>query len=262
MGRAARRTSDTIRVKGSVSGRRLNRFGVGVASPALLAAGALRQALQEAGIEVAGPARVGSTPGGGGAGAPPPVRCPLAAMIPKLNQESDNFFAEHLWKAAAPGRSSARGATRAAARPRRCTSCARAGVPAGQLYQADGSGLSEYNRVSPNAMVRALVYAHGPPVLGALPQLAGRGRGRRGHHAAPLPQHGRGGQPPRQDRLHRRRAHALRLTSEPTNGELIAFSFLYNGRGTSAARGVQEELGVLLADYGGPAPAVQHRAAR
>ena len=34
------------------------------------------------------------------------------------------------------------------------------------------------------------------------------------------------------------------------NGELIAFSFLYNGRGTSPARGVQSELGTLLAEYG------------
>jgi D-alanyl-D-alanine carboxypeptidase len=33
------------------------------------------------------------------------------------------------------------------------------------------------------------------------------------------------------------------------NGRLIAFSFLYNGRGTSAARGVQTELGELLANY-------------
>ena len=33
------------------------------------------------------------------------------------------------------------------------------------------------------------------------------------------------------------------------NGELIAFSFLYNGRSTSAARGVQTELGTLLADF-------------
>src|SRR5690606_12331666 len=34
------------------------------------------------------------------------------------------------------------------------------------------------------------------------------------------------------------------------NGELIAFCFFYNGRGTSPARGVQSELGTLLADYG------------
>jgi serine-type D-Ala-D-Ala carboxypeptidase/endopeptidase (penicillin-binding protein 4) len=37
------------------------------------------------------------------------------------------------------------------------------------------------------------------------------------------------------------------------NGELIAFSFLYNGSNTNGARAVQENLGVLLAQYGGGA---------
>jgi hypothetical protein len=35
------------------------------------------------------------------------------------------------------------------------------------------------------------------------------------------------------------------------NGELIAFSFLYNGANTNGARAIQQDLGVLLANYGG-----------
>src|SRR5690606_30051078 len=41
------------------------------------------------------------------------------------------------------------------------------------------------------------------------------------------------------------------------NGELIAFCFFYNGRGTSPARGVQMELGNLLASYGGAVSAAE-----
>jgi D-alanyl-D-alanine carboxypeptidase/D-alanyl-D-alanine-endopeptidase (penicillin-binding protein 4) len=33
------------------------------------------------------------------------------------------------------------------------------------------------------------------------------------------------------------------------DGELVVFSMLYNGKGTSGARGVQQNLGVLLASY-------------
>jgi serine-type D-Ala-D-Ala carboxypeptidase/endopeptidase (penicillin-binding protein 4) len=36
------------------------------------------------------------------------------------------------------------------------------------------------------------------------------------------------------------------------NGELVAFSFLYNGANTNGARAAQEKLGILLAEYGGP----------
>ncbi len=251
--------SDTIRVKGSVSGRRLNRFGVGVSDPALLAAGALDRALREAGIEVRDDPGVGATPKGARL-IHRHLSIPLGMMIPELNQQSDNFFAEHLWKAAARkvlGEGSyARGGPASALHFMR-----RAEVPAGEIFQADGSGLSGYNRASPNALVRALVYAHGRPYgelyhrsLAVAADREGTMRRLYRNTAAAGNLHAKTG--------YIGGARTLSGFVRARNGELIAFSFLYNGKGTSAARGVQQELGVLLADYGGAAPRTAAGAAR
>src|SRR5690606_26820287 len=167
----------------------------------------------------------------------------------RVNQESDNFFAEHLWKAAAHRAvgvgSYARGGTASALHFMR-----RAGVPAGQLYQADGSGLSAYNRTSPGALVRALVYAHQQPYS----ELFHRSLAVAGDPAGTMV------------RMYRNTAAAGNLHAKTgyingvrtlsgfvraRNGELIAFSFLYNGPNTNGARTIQEQLGVLLAEYGG-----------
>jgi D-alanyl-D-alanine carboxypeptidase/D-alanyl-D-alanine-endopeptidase (penicillin-binding protein 4) len=238
--------SDTIEVKGGVSGRYAHIYRVGVTEPALMAAGALRQALIEQGIQVQGGAAIGHTPEGAKL-VHRHLSIPLSTMVAKMNTESDNFFAEHLWKAAAAkvlGQGSyARGGVASALHFMR-----RAGVPAGQLYQFDGSGLSEYDRVSPNAMVHALVYANGAPFSEAFHRslaVAGDPKGTlrrlfRGSAA--------------ENNLHAKTGYIndVRTLSgyvRDRNGRLIAFSFLYNGRGTSAARGVQTELGELLANY-------------
>src|SRR5690606_28369641 len=47
------------------------------------------------------------------------------------------------------------------------------------------------------------------------------------------------------------RVRALSGYVRAANGELIAFSFLYNGPNTNGARAAQEELGVLLAEFDG-----------
>lgn len=236
---------DTIHVRGAVSGR--GRYGIGVADPALLTADALRVALLEAGIQVRGPARVGRTPEGA-VGVHRHVSMPLAAFIPKLNQASDNFFAEHLWKAAAHGAlgvgSYTRGGPASALHFMR-----RARVPAGQLYQFDGSGLSSYNRASANALVRVLVYAHGT----SWSEVFHRSMALAGDRSGTLSRLYRG--TAAEGNLHAKTGYirgvrALSGYVRAASGELIAFSFLYNGGNTSGARGAQEELGVLLAEYG------------
>ncbi len=239
---------DTIRVRGGVSPNRVDRYGVGVARPALLAAAALKLALTEAGIEVRGSAAQGAAP----ESARPVHRhysVELAHMIPFLNRDSDNFFAEHLWKATTRAvvgvGSSARGGPASALH-----FIERAGVTVGELYQFDGSGLSAYNRTSANALVRALVYAHGQPYSDTLHRsmaVAGDRNGSmsrmfRGSTAA--------------GNLHGKTGfiNGVRTLSgyvRARNGELIAFAFLYNGSRTTAARSVQEQLGILLAEYEG-----------
>jgi PBP4 family serine-type D-alanyl-D-alanine carboxypeptidase len=239
--------SDTIRVRGSVSGRGGNIYRVGVSDPALMTTAALRTALVEAGIEVVGPARVARTPEGAKL-VHRHYSIPLSAMVAEMNTESDNFFAEHVFKAAA------RKAVGVGSYHRGGPASAlhffqTAGVPMGELFQVDGSGLSEYNRASPNAMVQALVFAHEAPfgqVFHESLAVAGDRNGtlRRlftGSSAA--------------GNLHAKTGYIndVRTLSgyvTARNGELIAFCFFYNGRGTSPARGVQTELGTLLAEYG------------
>jgi D-alanyl-D-alanine carboxypeptidase/D-alanyl-D-alanine-endopeptidase (penicillin-binding protein 4) len=246
-------TNDTIEVKGSVSNR-LNRFAVGVAHPAMLAADALRHAMTEVGITVGGATRVGDFPEEARL-VHRHLSIPLAAMIPKLNQESDNFFAEHLWKAAA--REALGVGSYAAGGPASALHfIRRAGVPAGQVYQFDGSGLSSLNRASANSLVRALVYAHGRPYSASF-------------HSSMAVAADPGGTmrnlfrgTPAADNLHAKTGYisgvrALSGYVRASNGELIAFSFLYNGRNTFGARDTQSKLGELLANYGGTSVAAR-----
>jgi D-alanyl-D-alanine carboxypeptidase/D-alanyl-D-alanine-endopeptidase (penicillin-binding protein 4) len=242
--------SDTIQVKGAVTGRYAHIYRIGVTEPALMTTGALRAAITAAGITVHGPARIGRTPEDAVL-VHRHYSIPLSVMIHKMNTESDNFFAEHLWKAAAAkelGQGSyVRGGPASALFFMR-----RARVPLGQLYQYDGSGLSEYDRITPNAMVRALVYANAAPFSEAFHHslaVAGDREGTLRNMFRTAPTKGN---------LHAKTGYinGVRTLSgyvRARNGELIAFSFLYNGRGTSAARGVQVELGDLLANYGAPA---------
>jgi D-alanyl-D-alanine carboxypeptidase/D-alanyl-D-alanine-endopeptidase (penicillin-binding protein 4) len=170
-------------------------------------------------------------------------------MIPFLNRSSDNFFAEHLWKAsthAVAGRGSyVLGGPLSALH-----FIERAGVVPGELYQFDGSGLSSFNRTSANALVRALVYAHAQPYSDLFHSSLALAADRSGS----------------MDRLYRNtpaagtlhgktgfinRARTLSGYVRARNGALIAFSFPYNGPNTTGARGAQEQLGVLLAEYGG-----------
>lgn len=242
---------DTVLVKGSVAGRGPFRYDVGAAQPALLAPAALREALREEGITLTGPIQVAATP----AGARVLHRhfsVPLAQLVPKLNQESDNFFAEHLWQAAA-AKSTGRGSFAHGGAASALFFIRNADVPFGQLYQADGSGLSAYNRSSAYALVRALIYAHRAPWSAQFHQslaVAGDPNGTMkrlfNNTAAEGNLHAKTG--------YIRGVRTLSGYVTTAGGETVVFSFLYNGRNTSGARGVQSQLGELLASYSGNAP--------
>ncbi|MEX2571296.1 MAG: D-alanyl-D-alanine carboxypeptidase/D-alanyl-D-alanine-endopeptidase [Gemmatimonadota bacterium] len=239
---------DTIRISGAVAGAGTHRYGVGVADPALLAAGALTHALREAGIEVRGAARVGATPEDAIL-VHRHVSMPVGLMIPFLNQDSDNFFAEHLWKA------SAAAATGIGSYHRGGPASAlhfiqNAGVPPGEIYQFDGSGLSGLSRTSAHALVRALIYANRKPYADlwhASMAVAADPEGTLNRLFRGTPAAGN---------LHAktgfiRGARTLSGYVRSRSGELIAFSFLYNGGNTNGARAAQEDLGVLLSEHGG-----------
>ncbi len=233
---------DTVRIRGGTRGR----FGVGAYEPAWLAGGALRQALREAGIQVTGPLRIAKTPDGA-AVVHRHFSVPLMEMAFQLGRHSDNFFAEHLWKAAvakATGKGTFAGGGAASA----VFFHDQAGVPWGQVWQADGSGLSAQNRTSANALVRALMYAHKQPWGAQFHEslaIAGDRGGSMSRMFVGTPAAGN---------LHAKTGYIndVRTLSgfvKTASGENVVFSFLYNGRNTGGARGVQTNLGNLLATY-------------
>ena len=240
---------DTIYVRGGFSGRGPFRYGVGAADPALLGAGALRQALREQGIEVRGPVRRGAAPKGATL-VHRHYSIRLGDMVPQLNRKSDNFFAEHFWKAAA-ARAIGEGSY-----PRGGPASAlffhqRANVPFGEIWQADGSGLSAQNRTSAFALVSALAYAHQRPwskefheslalggdAGGTLRRLFNSGNAKGNLHAKTG---------------YIRGVRSLSGYVKTRDGELVVFSFIYNGANTSGARGIQQQLGDLLAEWSRP----------
>lgn len=240
---------DTIIIKGGVSGRGPHRYPVGAADPSLLAAGALRQALREEGVQVGGAVRRGKTPEGAKL-IHRHLSMPLVQMIPKLNRDSDNFFAEHLFKAASAHSIGVGSYTMGGPASARFF-IQNAKVPYGQVWQADGSGLSAQNRTSAKALVDALVYAHRQPWSQAFHESMAIGGDREGTLRSLFT----GGRA--KGNLHAKTGYirGVRTLSgyvKMANGENVAFSFLYNGRNTSGARGVQQQLGNLLAEYAGP----------
>lgn len=237
---------DTIRVRGAVSGRGPHRFPVGVNNPPQLAAGALRQALIEAGIQVRGGVVVGETPPGAKL-IHRHYSMPLGQMIPKLNRDSDNFFAEHLWKAAVAESIGIGSYTRGGPASARFF-IRHAKVPPGQIWQADGSGLSSQNRASALSLVSALAFAAGRPWSQTFHESLAIG----GDPGGTLRRMFNG--TPADGKLHAKTGYIRQVRTlsgyvTTASGEQVAFSFLYNGRNTSGARGVQQQLGDLLASY-------------
>ena len=238
---------DTVRVRGAAAGRG-NRFGIGVAEPALLAGGALRQALREAGIEVRGAVREGKTPDRATL-VHRHLSIPLGDMVAQLNRHSDNFFAEHLWKAAV-AKATGQGSYERGGPASANFFHDRAGVPWGQLWQADGSGLSAQNRTSAMALVSALAYAHQQPWSRLFHESMAVGGDPDGTLARMFNTGAAAGN------LHAKTGYIRNVRSlsgyvRSRSGKLIVFSMIYNGRNTSGARGVQMQLGDLLAEYGG-----------
>jgi D-alanyl-D-alanine carboxypeptidase/D-alanyl-D-alanine-endopeptidase (penicillin-binding protein 4) len=233
---------DTIRIRGGGQGR----FGVGAYEPAYLAGGAVRQALREAGIEVRGPLRIAQTPQGAVL-VHRHFSIPLMDMVFQLGRHSDNFFAEHLWKAAV-AKSTGHGTYPGGGSASAVFFHDAAGVPWGQLWQADGSGLSAQNRTSSQGLVRALMYADKQPWSARFHESLSIAGDRGGTMARMF------GGTPAAGNLHAKTGYIndVRTLSgfvKTASGERVVFSFLYNGRNTSGARGVQQNLGNLLATY-------------
>jgi D-alanyl-D-alanine carboxypeptidase/D-alanyl-D-alanine-endopeptidase (penicillin-binding protein 4) len=244
-----RRLADgRVDVRGWIGSRAGTRaYLVVIDDPAPWVAGALRSALAAQGIIVNGQVRVAPT-----ASTAIPVASlpspPLARLAAVMNRESINHFAELLFRDVAH-----------AASPDRIGSAAygnvllqrflteKVGANPQEVYATDGSGLSTLDRVTPRSLVQLLGYSHrtswAADFHASLP-VAGESELLR-HRMRYTPAHGN---------LHAKTGttnDVIALAGYVTarNGEVLAFSFLYNGRDRWNAKEAIDVSGATLAAF-------------
>jgi len=239
----------TIQANGSIGARAGTRKYVYIVEdPASFATGAFLNALIARGIRVDGDIRLGKTP-------PTAVKVaglrspPLASMIAAMNRESINHYAELLFRDAARGlKRDTVGSVQAAASLMDVFFATKVGADTTRLVFADGSGLSTLDRVTPRAQVQLLGYAHratwGPWLHSSLP-VAGDSEllSRRMRNT------------PAEGNLHAKTGTtndviALAGYVTAVNGEVLAFSFLYNGRDRWTAKSMIDVMSETLASFG------------
>src|SRR5579863_4294976 len=141
-----------------------------IQEPALHAAAMLKRLLEDRGIKVNGVARQLSSPPGPLAGETRVVLAehlsiPLGESIKLVNKISQNLHTEMLLRTTA--RQSGTWTTPEDLANFAASFYAVAGIPAGDVVQTDGSGLSRHDLVTPRALVALLLYAEKQPWFGA-----------------------------------------------------------------------------------------------
>lgn len=257
---------DPVRVEGQiVSGSRDVWREMTVSVPAHFAVSVFRAALEQRGIVVEGGLRVVrdparslvqavSAPALGHRGARVLARHvsdPLSAYVAVVNKESNNLFAELIFRTL--GRTAeGSGTSEAAARTVQRELLA-LGVDMHGVVQLDGSGLSAGNRVSASTFVSVVQRMASNP--------------RWGTYWASLPEAGRRGElgrmygTPAARNLRAKtgtieHVSALSGMVRTQDGERVVFSLLVNGTpSTSRAKRVENQVGVLLASFRRPSDA-------
>jgi D-alanyl-D-alanine carboxypeptidase/D-alanyl-D-alanine-endopeptidase (penicillin-binding protein 4) len=239
----------TIQANGSIGARAGTRKYVYIVEdPASFATGAFLNALIARGVRVDGGIRLGRTP-------PTAVKVaslrspPLASMIAAMNRESINHYAELLFRDAARGlKRDTVGSVQAASSLMDAFFATKVGADTTRLVFADGSGLSTLDRVTPRAQVQLLGYAHratwGPWLHSSLPVAGDSELLRRRMRNTPA-----------EGNLHAKTGTtndviALAGYVTAVNGEVLAFSFLYNGRDRWTAKSMIDVMSETLASFG------------
>lgn len=238
--------ADRFRVSGwigSLSKARV--YQVVVERPEQFAAGAFRAALEARGVVVDGGVRVAPAPLSAlrlSAWASPP----LAQLVATMNGESNNHFAELLFRNAARVEGGV-GSADVANESLRTFLSERVGVTADAVHAADGSGLSTLDRVTARSMVQLLGYAESAPwgpVLKASLPVAGMTETLKTRMRATEAQ----------GNLRAKTGTTNDVASlggyvTARNGETLAFAFLYNGRDLWRAREAIDAMGATLAGF-------------
>ena len=239
----------TITANGSIGSRTGTRKYVYVVEdPPSFATGAFRNALIARGIKVDGDIRLGKTPANGVKVASL-LSPPLASMIAAMNRESINIYAELLFRNAARGlQRDAVGSVASASALLNNFFATKVGADTSRLVFADGSGLSTFDRVTPRAQVQLLGYAHrsswGPWLHSSLPVAGDSELLKRRMRNTPA-----------EGNLHAKTGttnDVIGLAGYVTavNGEVLAFSFLYNGRDRWTAKSMIDVMSETLASFG------------
>jgi D-alanyl-D-alanine carboxypeptidase/D-alanyl-D-alanine-endopeptidase (penicillin-binding protein 4) len=239
----------TIVANGSIGSRTGTRKYVYIVEdPASFTTGAFRNALIARGVKVDGGIQLGKTPAAAVkvAGLLSP---PLASMIAAMNRESINHYAELLFRNAARGpQRDAVGSVANASALLDNFFASKVGSDTTRLTFADGSGLSTLDRVTPRAQVQLLGYAHraswGPWLHSSLPVAGDSELLRRRMRNTPA-----------EGNLHAKTGTtndviALAGYVTAVNGEVLAFSFLYNGRDRWIAKSMIDVMSETLASFG------------
>ncbi len=225
----------------------LRQLQLTVADPTAFTAGAVAAALATEGVTVDGPLRTGTSP----AGAEPVAQLespPLGELVAVMNRESINHFAELIFRDAVrgPKRDSVGSATAGNALLGRFLT-ERVGAKPGAVTVSDGSGLSTLDHVTARAMVQLLGYAHrapfGPAFHASLP-VAGESELMRNRMLGT----------PAVGNLHAKTGTtndviALGGYVTAADGEVLAFSFIFNGRDRWNARATIDAMGATMAGF-------------
>jgi serine-type D-Ala-D-Ala carboxypeptidase/endopeptidase (penicillin-binding protein 4) len=242
------RGSSGISVSGSIGTDVFQRsYSYIVEDPASFTTGAFLAALQRNGVTVANGMALAKTP----ANSAPVVSwqsAPLETLITVMNRESVNVIAEHVFRAASRGADRhTTGAATTADTALRALLQRSAGVTQGAVDATDGSGLSQLDKVSPRAMVQLLGWADksswGPLLHASFPLAGESGTLRRRMWGSTA-----------QTNLHAKTGttnDVIALAGYVTarNGELLAFSMMYNGRDRWRAREAIDAIGITLANW-------------
>jgi D-alanyl-D-alanine carboxypeptidase/D-alanyl-D-alanine-endopeptidase (penicillin-binding protein 4) len=245
----ARQGNDgSINVSGSIGANsRPLRYSLVMPDPALYTGGALQAALTSAGVTIDGTVKPGKTPATAAkvASFSSP---PLSQIISEMNRESINVVAELLYRDAAR-------ATAPDGQVSAETSLAnmrefltkKVGASPDAIKVSDGSGLSTFDYLTPRTMIQLLSYAHHGPwssaFHGSLPVAGESELLRRRMRATPA-----------QGNLHAKTGTTdtvIGLGGYVTakNGEIIAFSFVYNGNDRWNAKSTMDSMGATLANF-------------
>lgn len=242
------RGASGISISGSIGAQAYQRsYSYVVEDPASFTTGAFVAALRRNGITVGGGMALGPTP----ASARPLITwesASLETLLTVMNRESVNVIAEHVFRAAGRGADRhAIGSAFNADTALRGLLQRSAGMRSDALRSSDGSGLSQTDLVSPRAMVQLLGWADkaswGPLLHASLPLAGNSGtlRHRMMGTAAQTNLHAKTGTT--NDIV------ALAGYVTARNGELLAFTMMYNGRDRWRAREAIDAIGVTLANW-------------